>query len=209
MSQGEYVMVRTAGLEGMGDRLERIAVALERLVQYSEDARAKMEELMTKYQPHVQAAASLAAMFPTPKVNDKGGEPDDSEDTPEPKSKAAQERRTPMAFGLGASTAVPSAAAPSAAVPSAAVPVPSARVSGTRPPSNTPEGRPEGKSANVKPADAKPADVKPTDGKAEVAKGRRVIRARKAPVFRQLSESVSVAPSEEEEDEGFVVRLAQ
>lgn len=204
MSQGEYVMVRTAGLEGMGDRLERIAVALERLVQYSEDARAKMEELMAKYQPHVQAAASLAAMFPTPKVDDKGGEPDDSEDTPEPKSKAAQERRTPMAFGLGASTAVPSAAAPSAAVP-----VPSARVSGTRPPSNTPEGRPEGKSANVKPADAKPVDAKPADGKPEVTKGRRVIRARKAPVFRQLSESVSVAPSEEEDDEGFVVRLAQ
>jgi hypothetical protein len=197
MSQGEYVMVRTAGLEGMGDRLERIAVALERLVQYSEDARAKFEELMDEYQPHMQSMGALAAMFSTPKVDDKGGEPDDSEDTPAPKSKAAQERRTPVAFGLGASTAVPSAAAPSTATPSAAVPVPSARVSGTRAPSNTPEGRPEGR-----------PDAKPADAKTQVTKGRRVIRARKAPVFRQLSESVSVAPSEEE-DEGFVVRLAQ
>jgi hypothetical protein len=41
-----------------------------------------------------------------------------------------------------------------------------------------------------------------------VSKGRRVIRARKAPVFRQVSESISVAPSEED-DEGFVVRLAK
>lgn len=177
MSQGEYVMVRTAGLEGMADNLGRIAAALERLVQYSEDARAKMEELMAKYQPHVQAAASmgaLAAMFP--KANDKGD--------------AKEERRTPLAFGLGASTAVPSAA----------VPVPSARVTGTRPPSNTPEAKP----ADVKAADGDPADARP-----QVTRGRRVIRARKAPVFRQLSESVSVAPSEEEEDEGFVVRLAQ
>jgi hypothetical protein len=226
MSQGEYVMVRTAGLEGMGDRLERIAAALEQQVALYQKASDALEAAMDQLSPYMQlmgASMLTKAGNHGAKTDNKVDNKVDAKVDTKVDNEVADEDQDSIEDTAGLeppisdgkvldawrSLAVPSVATPSVATPSAAVPVPSARVSGTRPPSNTPEA-PEAKSkGKVKAPDAKSKapEAKP-DFRPEVSKGRRVIRARKAPVFRQVSESVSVAPSEED-DEGFVVRLAK